>query len=121
MLRVQSHGHRQVGLTARQRMARSLRRALAFSARIADENVSCPTAIVMLDHGFGMIVPGELASQPRKVCLWRIAALGFVANNFRLLTTAEVGEPFLAPIYEFTASFRKWPSIVFTAGGSCSG
>jgi hypothetical protein len=71
MLRVQSHGHRQVGLTARQRMARSLRKALAFSARIADENVSCPTAIVMLDHGFGMIVPGELASQPRKVCLWR--------------------------------------------------
>jgi hypothetical protein len=34
---------------------------------------------------------------------------------------AEAGEPLLAPIYEFTASFRKWPSIVFTAGGSCSG
>ena len=83
MLRVQSHGHRQVGLTARQRMARSLRKALAFSARIADENVSCPTAIVMLDHGFGMIVPGELASQPRKVCLWRMAALLGLRRLFR--------------------------------------
>jgi hypothetical protein len=53
---------------------------------------------------------------------WRIAALGFVANNIRLLTKAEAGEPVPAPIYEFAAnSFRMWRSIVLTAGRSRSG
>lgn len=67
---------------------------------------------------------------------WRIAALGPVASNIRLLTEAEIGEPLLAPIYEFTASFLvlqslqpllallirlKWRSIVFKAGGLRSG
>jgi hypothetical protein len=52
---------------------------------------------------------------------WRIAALGLVAGNIRLRTKAEAGEPLLAPSYEFAACFRKWRSIVFTAGGSRSG
>jgi hypothetical protein len=67
---------------------------------------------------------------------WRIAALGLVASNIRLLTKAEIGEPlYRVPIYEFTTSVLvlhglqpllallirlKWRAIVFTAGGSRS-
>ena len=49
--------------------------------------------------------------------MWRIAALGLVAGNIRLRAKAEAGEPLLTPIYEFTACFRKWRSIVFPTGG----
>lgn len=48
-----------------------------------------------------VILAGGLA----RVCLWRIAALGIVASNIRLLTKAEAGEPLPAPFYEFTACF----------------
>jgi hypothetical protein len=80
--------------------------------------------------------PQDIAPVAYDVRNWRIAALGLVAGNIRLRTKAEAGEPLLAPIYEFTASFLvlqglqallallirlKWRSIVFTAGGSRSG
>jgi len=57
----------------------------------------------------------------RNFRFWRIASLGLVAGNIRLRTNSEAGEPLLAPIYEVTACFRKWRSIVFTAGGSRRG
>ena len=65
--------------------------------------------------------PFERKRAQMDVCFWRIASLELVAGNIRLRTKAEAGEPLPAPVYEFTASFRKWPSIVFTVGGSCSG
>jgi hypothetical protein len=47
--------------------------------------------------------------------------VGATDENRALRTKTEAGEPLLAPSYEFTACFRKWRSIVFTAGGSRSG